>query len=451
MAGARELNFDGLVGPSHHFGGLSFGNVASWQHEGELSNPRQAALQGLEKIRALHQRGVPQAFLPPHSRPELSLARRMGFRGDDATVLHDLAREMPLLLAACYSASSMWTANAATVSPSADSSDGKMHVTAANLQNRIHRSIETPTTARVLRAIFRDPALFEHHEPLPGTAALGDEGAANHTRLAPEHAAGGVQLFVYGESAANPWGPRPKLFPARQTLESCQALRRLHRVPDERAVIAQQNPEVIDQGVFHNDVISVGNRDLFFFHEEAFVNTNETIAELAGKYEQVTGSQLHLLRVTKDEVPVSIAVATYLFNSQLVTLPDGKTLLVAPKECEENESVRQYVAGLVAGAAPIDDVLYVELRQSMNGGGGPACLRLRVVLNEREERAVAPGVLYSPALDAKLVAWIERHYRDRLRPSDLADPAFLVETRTALDELTRILELGAIYPFQLAP
>jgi len=449
MTRARELNFDGLVGPSHHYGGLSFGNVASSEHEGELSNPRQAALQGLAKIRALAELGAPQALFPPHLRPELSLARRMGFRGDDGAVLRHLAREMPLLLAACYSASSMWMANAATVSPSADSADGKVHLTPANLQNRIHRSIEAATTARILAAVFRDPELFVHHEPLPSTAALGDEGAANHTRLAPDHAARGVQLFVYGESAANPWNPRPKVFPARQTLEACLSLKRLHRVPDEQAIVAQQNPEVIDQGVFHNDVISVGNLDVFFFHQEAFLETDKTIDELLRKYERTTGGALKLIRVTKDQVSVAAAVGTYLFNSQLVTLPGGKTFLVAPKECEENDQVRAYVAGLVDGDAPIDEVRYFDLRQSMQGGGGPACLRLRVVLTEREERAIAPGVVFSPALDRKLVAWIERHYRDRLRPSDLADPALLVESRTALDELTRILELGSIYPFQL--
>lgn len=446
---ARELNFDGLVGPSHHFGGLSFGNVASSQHEGELSNPRQAALQGLAKIRALHERGVPQALMPPHARPELSLARRMGFRGDDATVLADVAREMPLLLAAIYSASSMWTANAATVSPSADSADGRVHLTPANLQNRIHRSIETATTARVLRAIFRDPQRFEHHEPLPSTAALGDEGAANHTRLAPQHGARGVQLFVFGESAANPWGARPKVFPARQTKESCQALARLHRVPEAQAIFAQQNPDVIDQGVFHNDVISVGNRDTFLFHERAFLDGDEALDELARKYELVCGAKPKLVRIGEDEVPVGVAVATYLFNSQLVTLPDGKTLLVAPRECEENERVRGCVARLV-GEGVLDDVLYVDLRQSMNGGGGPACLRLRVVLTEREERALAPGALFTPVLDRELVRWIERNYRDRLHASDLADPQFLDESKRALDELTRILSLGSIYPFQLA-
>jgi len=446
----RELNFDGLVGPSHNYGGLSFGNVASSEHEGEHSNPRQAALQGLAKMRTLHALGVPQALFPPHARPELSLARRLGFRGGDARVLEDLAREMPLLLAACYSASSMWTANAATVSPSADSADGKLHFTPANLQNRIHRSIEAPTTARILRAIFGDPERFEHHEPLPATGATGDEGAANHTRLAPTHDARGVQLFVFGESASQPWNPRPKVFPARQTLESCIALVRLHALPQEQVVVAQQNPDVIDQGVFHNDVISVGNLGTFLFHEAAFLKTDEVIASLVEKYSRVTGHSLRLLRVTNEQVSIGDAVSTYLFNSQLVTLPSGKTVLIAPKECEEHPRVHAYLSGLLDGAA-LDEVHYVDLRQSMQGGGGPACLRLRVVLTDREEQAVAPSVLFSAALDRTLVAFIERHYRDRLRPSDLADPAFLVETRTALDELTRLLELGSIYPFQLTP
>lgn len=447
---ARELNFDGLVGPTHNYGGLSFGNVASAEHAGALSNPRQAALQGLEKMRALHALGVPQAILPPHPRPELALARRLGFEGDDREVLGRVARELPQLLAALYSASSMWAANAATVSPSADSADGRVHFTPANLQNKLHRHLEAETTARVLRAVFPNPARFAHHLPLPGTAALGDEGAANHTRLAPEHGLPGVQLFVYGESAANPWAPRPRSFPARQTLEASAALARLHRVPAERCVLAQQHPETIDQGVFHNDVISVGHRDVFFYHERAFAEGEAPVLELAEKYERLTGRRLRRVRATDEDLTVSDAVATYVFNSQLVTLAGERTLLVAPRECEEHPRVRAYVEALVAGDSPLDEVRYFDLRQSMHGGGGPACLRLRVVLTEAEEGAMAQGVRFDTALGERLVAWIERHYRDRILPADLADPALLVETRTALDELTRLLGLGSVYDFQLA-
>ena len=444
---AREFNFDGLPGPSHHYGGLSFGNVASESHEGEASNPRQAALQGLEKMRALHDLGVPQAVFPPHMRPDLKLARQMGYSGSDEQVLRAVAAEQPLLLAACSSASSMWTANSATVCPSADSADGRVHFTPANLQNKIHRSIEPPTSARILRATFADEDRFAHHDPLPGTAALGDEGAANHTRLAPAHDAAGLHLFVYGESAAEPWGAKPKIFPARQTKEASGAVARLHGIPSGRLLLVQQNPEVIDQGVFHNDVISVGHRDVFLHHESAFLD-NDTVERIRDTYASITGGALRMIEVPSEAVPVGTAVATYLFNSQLVTRPDGKIALIAPKECEESERVRTYVAALVEGDAPIDEVHYFDLRQSMYGGGGPACLRLRVELTDAEVAAVNPGVIFTEDLHAKLAAWVTQHYRDQIRPKDLADPALMEESRTALDTLTTILGLGSIYPFQ---
>lgn len=446
---AREVNFDGLVGPTYNYGGISFGNVASADHQGQGSNPRAAALQGLAKMRTLHDLGVPQALFPPHFRPELGLARRMGFTGTDAQVLQDVARALPLLLASCYSASSMWTANAATVSPSADSADGRVHFTPANLQNKIHRSIEWPTTARILKAVFEGDG-FAHHQPLPSTAALGDEGAANHTRLAPSYGAAGVQLFVYGESAANPFGAKPKFFPARHTLEASTGVVRLHRLHEERVVMAQQNPEAIDAGVFHNDVISVGDRDVFLCHERAFLQQDETLRALSEAYARVSERPLRVHQVREAEVPLHTAVATYLFNSQLVALPEGKTALIAPEECQENASVRDYITALVEGDAPIDAVHYFDLRQSMQGGGGPACLRLRVVLTDEELAASNPRVVFSPALHHDLEAWVEKHYRDRLTPRDLADPQLLDASRVALDELTQRLELGSIYPFQLA-
>lgn len=445
----QELNFDGLVGPTHNFGGISFGNLASSANSGSLSNPRQAALQGLDKMRLLHELGVPQAILPPHHRPELSLARRLGFTGDDVAILNRLAREEPLLLAACYSASSMWTANAATVSPSADSRDGRVHLTPANLLNKIHRSIETPTTHRVLKAVFRDAERFVVHEPLPSTAALGDEGAANHTRLCTEHGAVGVQLFVYGESAANPWVAKPKTFPARHTLEASQALARLHDLPSERVVMAQQNPKAIDQGVFHNDVISVGDRDFFLHHAEAFVDTAATIDELRRAFAASTDGELSCFEIPADEVPLAKAVSTYLFNSQLVALPDGRRALVAPTECQEDEAVRDVIDRMVSSGVPVHEVRYVDLRQSMRGGGGPACLRLRVCLTDDEQSAMAQGVRYTPQHHRAIADWITRRYRTELCPADLADPDLLDEVRVALDELTTMLGLGAIYPFQL--
>ena len=441
---AREFNFDGLVGPSHNYGGLSFGNVASQSNEGQVSNPRQAALQGLAKMRTLHELGIPQAVLPPHLRPDLALARRLGFSGDDASVLQGLHQRAPQLLAACWSASSMWSANAATVCPSADSGDGRVHFTPANLLNKLHRSIEGPATTRILSRVFPDRERFAVHEALPATLSLGDEGAANHTRLAFEHGGPGVQLFVYGESAADPFGPRPKKYPARQTLQACEAQVRLHGLASERVVLAQQHPEVIDQGVFHNDVIAVGNLDTLFFHEQAFLESESVVASLREKFRAVTGHELRLVCVPTAEVPVEDAVKSYLFNSQLVRTPAGRTVLIAPREAQENERVRACIERLIA-EGPLDEVRYLDLRQSMQGGGGPACLRLRVVLTDQEAEAVAPGVRFSPALHQALVTWVERHYRDRLRLEDLREMEFVRDCREALEALSGVLGLHGLY------
>lgn len=78
----------------------------------------------------------------------------------------------------------MWTANAATVSPSADSADGKVHFTVANLNNKLHRMQEAPTTSAILGATFADPRYFAHHAALPQHGDLGDEGRPTITASA---------------------------------------------------------------------------------------------------------------------------------------------------------------------------------------------------------------------------------------------------------------------------
>ena len=258
-----EANFDGLVGPTHNYAGLSYGNVASTSHAGAVASPKKAALQGLAKMKALAALGLPQGVLPPQERPDVRLLHRLGFRGTDAEMIEKAAKSDPTLLAIASSASAMWTANAATVAPSLDTEDGKVHFTPANLIEKVHRAIEPETTRRVLRAIFAGPR-FVVHAPLPAASSLGDEGAANHTRLGPEVGAPGVHLFVYGREGLRGDRPAPTRFPARQTLEASRAVARLHRLPEGRAVFAQQSPAVIDQGVFHNDVIAVGHERVLF-------------------------------------------------------------------------------------------------------------------------------------------------------------------------------------------
>lgn len=448
----HEVNFDGLVGPTHNYAGLSHGNVASMSHGGRASNPREAALQGLAKMKFLADLGLPQAVLPPHERPATATLRALGFAGDDDAVLAAAARE-PRLLVACASASNMWVANAATVTPSRDAADGRVHFTPANLVSKFHRSIEPPQTGRTLRAIFRDERRFAVHSPVPGAAGMGDEGAANHTRFAATHGAPGLHLFVHGHRAfpAGRQTPAPKKFASRQAREAFEAIARCHLLGDKSVLHAQQNPAAIDAGVFHNDVISVGNENLFLYHEQAFVNTPGVLRELRRRWRALGGgAEFFALRVPAARVSLRDAVTSYLFNSQIVTVAPGRMALIAPSDCRENPRVRRFVAELIArGDSPLREVHHFDLKQSMRNGGGPACLRLRVVLTEDELAALPAGVRLTDATYTALVAWVKRHYRDRLTQRDLADPNLLEESRRALDELTGLLGLGKIYPFQL--
>jgi succinylarginine dihydrolase len=447
-----EVNFDGLVGPTHNYAGLSHGNVASMSHGGAVSNPREAALQGLAKMKFLADLGLKQAVLPPHERPSLETLRALGFGGSDAQVLAAAAKASPKLLVACSSASNMWVANAATVAPSSDTADGRAHFTPANLTSKFHRSIEPPQTARTLRAIFRDDARFTVHEPVRGGQAMGDEGAANHTRFTPTHGHYGLHFFVYGHTAlgAPQVKSKPRKFASRQALESFEAIARHHGLGEENVFFAQQSPEAIDAGVFHNDVISVGNENALFYHEKAFVGTEAVVAGLRRAYEKLNpGEEFFALRVPARRVPLKDAVKSYLFNSQLVTVAPGEMALIAPSDCAETPSVRDFVRELVGrGDTPLKSAHFFDLKQSMRNGGGPACLRLRVVLNDAEVAALPPGVFLNGRTYPKLVRWVKKHYRDKLGHADLADPALLEESRRALDELTRLLGLGAIYPFQ---
>lgn len=445
-----EVNFDGLVGPTHNYGGLSYGNVASQSNSQQASNPREAARQGLAKMKALMDMGFKQGVLAPQERPDVAALRRLGFAGSDRDVIERAAKEaMPLLVASC-SASSMWVANAATVSPGADTADGRVHFTAANLNCKYHRSIEHPTTSRVLAAMFADDKHFAHHAALPAVAQFGDEGAANHTRFCREYGAPGVEFFVYGRSAFDSRFPAPQKYPARQTLEASQAVARLHGLSEDGVVYAQQNPAVIDHGVFHNDVISVGNGEVLFYHEDAYLETGSVLDELQAKL-AAKGGRFQAIQVPRAAVTVEDAVRSYLFNSQLLSRDDGSMLLVVPEECRNNQRVWAYLGQLTSEGGPVREVKVFDLKQSMQNGGGPACLRLRVALNESELAAVNPGVIMTTPLYDNLVQWVDRHYRDRMSDADLVDPQLLIECRTALDELTRILDLGSVYPFQRQP
>jgi succinylarginine dihydrolase len=438
-----EVDFDGLVGPTHNYGGLSAGNVASMTHGGQVSSPKEAAKQGLAKMRFVSELGVAQAVLPPHPRPNVSFLRQIGFSGSDEAVLARAAAEEPHLLRLACSAAAMWTANAATVAPSPDTRDGRLHVVPANLHAMTHRALEADVTHAVLSRIFQDPTHFAVHPPLPPMAAFADEGAANHTRLAVAECPA-IHLFAWGRSALDPALRAPRRHPGRQTLEASRALVRRLALPPDRVLLPQQHPDGIDAGSFHTDVLAVGSGGILLWHELAFVDAEGLCESL----KRALGHSFRSVFATAAELPVEDAVAAYPFNSQLLQTPDGSFVVIAPEESRRNPAARAYLERVVAEGVGVRAVHFLDLRQSMKNGGGPACLRLRVPMTDVERKAVGARVLVDSSLLEDLEGWVERHYRDRLAASDLEDPALWREVCTALDELTQILRLGSVYPFQ---
>lgn len=407
-----EANIDGLVGPTHNYAGLSFGNVASEKYALSRSNPKEAALQGLKKIKFLHDLGLPQLVMPPQPRPDLRTLYNLGYKKiDDAPVE---------IVSQIYSASSMWTANAATISPSIDTADGKVHITPANLLNKFHRSIEARVTANYLKQIFSG-SHFVHHEPLTAHAMFSDEGAANHMRLFTSDKKKGTEIFVYGGAT--------KKYPPRQSLHAFQAIARLHRLDPKKTVFLRQSPHAIDAGVFHNDVIAMSNGPLFIYHEKAYQDFNDHIP-----------GDFTLIKIKDKELSVKDAVSTYFFNSQIVTLPSGKMAIIAPEECNQHARARKCFLRLVS-EGHIDAVHYFDLRESMKNGGGPACLRLRVPLTQEEMKSVKKNIWLNNSLFHALCRWIEKHYRDRMLPNDLYDPLLIKESQAAMADLYTLLKM----------
>jgi succinylarginine dihydrolase len=411
-----EINFDGIVGPSHNYAGLSLGNIASASHKGDPSYPRAAALQGLAKMRGNLARGLAQGFLLPLPRPNGALLERLAV---DETA--DRA-----LLAAAWSASSMWTANAATVSPAPDTADGRCHLTPANLATMLHRAQEWRDTRRQLEIAFADRAHFAVHDAVP--ASFGDEGAANHMRFCEGHGAPGVEVFVYGRPGGR--------FPARQHEQASLAVARLHRLDPQRTVFIEQNPEAIEAGAFHNDVVAVANERVLFCHEKAF-------ADQAGACDAIRRGfpALEVVEVPAAEVSLAEAIRTYLFNAQLVTLPEGEMALVVPEECRESAAVWGWCERMLAGNGPIRQVIPVDVRQSMANGGGPACLRLRVVA---DPATIDPRFLLDEARADLIERTIAAAWPEQIDPADIGSATLAQQVRAARAALLDALDLAEL-------
>ncbi|MCH2487298.1 MAG: N-succinylarginine dihydrolase [Erythrobacter sp.] len=411
-----EINFDGIVGPSHNYAGLSLGNIASASHKGDPSFPRAAALQGIAKMRGNMERGLAQGFLLPLPRPNYDLLRDLGA---DETI------ERPLV-AAAWSASSMWTANAATVSPAPDTADGLCHLTPANLVTMLHRGQEWRDTKRQLDLAFADPRHFAVHDAVP--SSFGDEGAANHMRFCEGHGSPGVEVFV--------WGRQGGKFPARQHEQASRAVARLHRLDPDACVFVEQNPEAIAAGAFHNDVVAVANERVLFTHARAF-------ADQQGAYDAIRAAfpSLEVVEVPEDAVSLEEAIRTYLFNAQLLTLPSDEMALVVPNECRDSPSVRAWCDTMLASNGPIRQVIPVDVRQSMANGGGPACLRLRVVADPAN---VDARFLLDEAKATRIEAVIAEMWPETIEPSEIGSEALAQRVMDAREALLGVLSLDEL-------
>ena len=413
----REVNFDGIIGPSHNYAGLSFGNLASTRNAGQVSQPRAAALQGLDKMRANLALGLAQGIFVPLRRPNEDWLRALGTTFGESD---------PPLAAAAMSASAMWAANAATVSPAPDTKDGRTHLTVANLRTMPHRSHEWPGTLAQLRIAFGDGKHFRVHDPIP--PAFGDEGAANHMRIASAHGETGLELFVYGVTGG--------AFPARQHLQASKAIARLHGLDPARTLFVEQSEEAIAAGAFHNDVVAVANENVLFAHELAFANRDEIVSfcerGLPG---------FELVEVPAAEVPIGDAITSYLFNAQLVTLPDGEMTLVVPTEARETPTVWSWIERHLAGNGPIRRVEVVDVRQSMANGGGPACLRLRVVA---DPQTIDPRFIVDDSKLDLLSDIVRRNWPVEIDNADVLNAALVRDVEAARGALLDGLDLALL-------
>jgi succinylarginine dihydrolase len=172
------------------------------------------------------------------------------------------------------------------------------------------------------------------------------------------------------------------------------------------------------------------------------------VSECIDRLRRALGGELWVRVAQSSELPVGRAVRAYPFNSQVLALPDGSMTILAPEDSREDPPSRAFLESLVGGGGPVRALVYADVRQSMQNGGGPACLRLRVPLTAREAARLGGRVVLDDPLYDALCSWVDRHYRDRLSPEDLADPSLAREAFGALDELTQILALGSVYDFQ---
>ena len=246
-------------------------------------------------------------------------------------------------------------------------------------------------------------------------------------RLCDDHAASGVEVFVYGRAGG--------AFPARQHIEASRAVARIHALDSSRTLFVEQSEEAIAAGAFHNDVVAVANERVLFAHEQAFADKHGFFADLRRLLPSV-----EVIEVPAAAVSLSDAIKSYLFNAQLVTLPDGGGMaLIVPTEAQATPSVWSWLQTLITGNGPIRRVIPVDVRQSMANGGGPACLRLRVVA---DPLTVDPRFMVDDAKLDGIAAVIAANWPEQITPGDLAAPRLIAKVEQSWLTLVDHLQLS---------
>lgn len=449
MAQAAELNIDALPGLTHHYGGHALGNLPSMQNKERVSHPKQAALQSLEKMRMVHRFGTPQMVFPPHFRPSITTLQEIGFSGGDEQIVAQAVQQIPEVYYKLCSSAGMWMANAATVSAASDTQDQKIHFTPANLASSLHRCIEASFISKLLKKAFPNPQFFVHHEPLPFGQFFSDEGAANLLRLSLHFDISSLSIFSWGRKAFGTNAILPKRFPARQALEASEAIARQHSLNEKSVLFVQQSPEAIDAGCFHLDLSATAHKTFLLMHEKSLFHTPSFIEIIQSLFSEKHQKELIIRKVAEMELSLSEALDTFLFNSQFITDQNGKEILLCSNRCRENGNALRLLQELVEDPAyPVQEIQYLDLSESLLGGGGPGCLRLRVPLSSTFLDYVHKPLLFTDTLYERLKRWIEEYYPDALKIEDLSDPELIQKEKEALDTLTKTLQLGSIYSFQ---
>ena len=247
-------------------------------------------------------------------------------------------------------------------------------------------------------------------------------------RLGPAHDAPCVEVFVYGVAGGG--------FPARQHVEASRAIARLHGLDPALTLFVAQSEDAIAAGAFHNDVVAVANEHVLFAHEQAF-------ADKAGFYAALREMlpEVEIVEVPAAVVSLADAIRSYLFNAQLVTLPEGGMALILPEEARETPAVWTWLEEMVKGNGPIRRLCVVDVRQSMANGGGPACLRLRVVA---DPATIDHRFLVDEAKLDRLAAIVSANWPERIAPTDLLDPALPPAVEAARRALCKALELSEL-------